>query len=482
LLAVAVAGCALNVHTVGTGMGGVTSSDGTISCGAAGTNCSKVTLQPANYTLQASASNGAIFTGWSGACSGISICSLTTDTSKTVFAHFQTPLAVGQNHACAIRLGALFCWGRASDGQLGRGTGLAGSEPPGSVLNLRIASLAIAAGGFHTCTIIGDGSVNCWGRGAEGQLGNGVSGGGVQANVPVIVTGTGPSRPVAIAAGGYHTCLLLTSGQVQCWGSNSNGQAGSGSPNAPQTVTIATVVPGISNAIGITAGAFHSCALLADNTARCWGRNGNGELGTGDGDSATPVVVSTPAGSGIQAVTDLRLVSAGVAVGALGLTQLGGYHTCGLKLDGTAVCWGFEGEVLGRGSPPGWDFFNGTTFWVLPNAFPVNPLAAPASTIASGGYHNCVVLTNGSMQCWGNGGSGQIGNNANASVGSPTTVTLPASRVGVGVAAGGFETCALLADPTATTNEVWCWGDDSFGQLGDTSFTAHWLPLRVNVP
>jgi alpha-tubulin suppressor-like RCC1 family protein len=104
-----------------------------------------------------------------------------------------------------------------------------------------------------------------------------------------------------------------------------------------------------------------------------------------------------------------------------------------------------------------------------------------ARAIAGGGYHNCVLLTNGLIQCWGNGGNGQIGNNANSSTGSPTTTTLPPGRLGVGLAAGGYQTCALLA-PSATTNEVWCWGNNGDGQLGDGSSTDRWAPVRVNVP
>ena len=478
-LALGIAGCALNVRTVGNASGSVTSDNAKINCGSSGTDCREVTFNPATYTLQAAANNGAIFTGWGGACTGMGPCLVTTDASKTVFAYFQTPLAVGAYHVCAIRFGAIFCWGSSSDGQLGRGTTPSPGQDPSSVFGVRLSALAIAAGGFHSCAILGDGSVNCWGLGADGQLGNGVSGGEVRAVVPVVVTGIGPDRPVALAAGGYHTCALLSSGRVQCWGFNKNGQAGSGSPNAPAQVTTATLVSGINNAIAITAGAFHSCALLADNTVRCWGRDDNGELGDAPRvDTAVPVTARVGR-TLTETLNDLTAVAAGIGVGVLGLTQLGGYHTCAVKSDGTAVCWGYHrGGVLGNGT-----LFNDfdSVFVLFPNAVPVQTLMGSARAIAGGGYHNCVLLTNGLIQCWGNGGNGQIGNNANSSTGSPTTTTLPPGRLGVGLAAGGYQTCALLA-PSATTNEVWCWGNNGEGQLGDGSYTDRVTPVRVNVP
>src|SRR2546425_6007282 len=122
LIAVIVlAGCTLTVRTVGNGTGNVSSGPGGINCGGGGTNCSETSVQPTAFTLTTTAGNGSIFTGWGGACSGIGSCSVTLDSNKTVFAYFQPALAVGAYHTCAIRNGAVFCWGRNTDGQVGLG-------------------------------------------------------------------------------------------------------------------------------------------------------------------------------------------------------------------------------------------------------------------------------------------------------------------------------------------------------------------------
>jgi alpha-tubulin suppressor-like RCC1 family protein len=178
---------------------------------------------------------------------------------------------------------------------------------------------AVATVGSHSCALLASGAVQCWGANNYGQLGDGTT---THSNVPVTVKGI--SSATAVAAGGYFSCALLASGAVQCWGYGGNGELGGGSyANSSAPVFVA----GISTAVAITAGSFHACAVLSSGAAQCWGRNSHGQLGNGlmtDSASNTPVRVS-----GIR--SPLRLAA-------------GAEHTCALLSDGAVKCWGYDNE------------------------------------------------------------------------------------------------------------------------------------------
>src|SRR5947209_8475172 len=185
---------------------------------------------------------------------------------------------------------------------------------------------AVDAGSFHICALLQDGTVRCWGANDFGQLGNGTSApvpGTPTTFNPTPVTVSGITTAVAISAGGWHTCALLRDGTIQCWGQNTYGQLGDGSPitrPAPGRSSTPVTVTGITTAIAIEAGIFHTCALLADGTLQCWGRNDEGRLGNGTtADSSTPTIVS-------------GITPAAVAPGA--------EHACAILRDGTVRCWG----------------------------------------------------------------------------------------------------------------------------------------------
>src|SRR5262249_46855556 len=131
----------------------------------------------------------------------------------------------------------------------------------------------VAAGAFHTCALRPAGDVVCWGRNVEGQLGTGVFTGTPLPPGPV----TGITNAIAIAAGGYHTCALLLGGTVLCWGRNMEGQVGTATFGA--SVATPTVVAKITGAVAVTAGGYHTCAIKAGGSASCWGSNGNYQLG-----------------------------------------------------------------------------------------------------------------------------------------------------------------------------------------------------------
>jgi alpha-tubulin suppressor-like RCC1 family protein len=189
-----------------------------------------------------------------------------------------TTLAAGQHHACAVLSDeTVKCWGRNEFGQLGSGTTTA-SDSPVTVADLSQVK-AIAAGLDHTCAVLLDGTARCWGQNVYGTLGNGKRGPANNSGTPVTVMGLG--RGVAIAGGENHTCALLSDGTAQCWGDNNFGDLGvDPAARGHEPLATATEVSGLSGIAALAASGSYSCALLADQTVRCWGTNQYGQLGT----------------------------------------------------------------------------------------------------------------------------------------------------------------------------------------------------------
>lgn len=248
-----------------------------------------------------------------------------------------TALGVGGLHSCAISSGSVYCWGWNQAGQ--------GGQTPGEPLGLFRATettvvtqathIAAAKCFFaeHTCAVVG-GVASCWGLDFEGQLGDGEAGGfrGTAAPVP------GLSGVTAIAAGQKHTCAIADAGkgepEVFCWGLTNFGQAGIEPPGGkgppPPIQLTPNQVPDLEDPVAVAAGQSHTCALLADGTARCWGAKNLGQLGDGtiaEGVHADPVTVIDPNSKG-QPLQDIVGISAGF------------FHTCAVTANGRAYCWG----------------------------------------------------------------------------------------------------------------------------------------------
>jgi uncharacterized repeat protein (TIGR01451 family) len=338
----------------------------------------------------------------------------------------------GNNHACAsLTDGTVKCWGNNFTGQLGDGTTKQSSTPV-FVAGIT-SSLGITAGNGHSCAVQGDGTVKCWGDNQSGQIGIGSV---ANPNVPQPVNGVDLVTDVSIAKSSYyHACAVLANGTVDCWGNNYYGQLGNGVTSSVQSLYSGqSLVTGIVNAMSISAGVTHTCALLADGTIKCWGSNLYGQLGNGSlVASSTPVTVAG--------------ISTAVAV------KSGGYHTCALLSDGTVRCWGYNNYgQLGNGS-----YTNSSVPVALMG------IVTAAQNIDAGEYHSCALLTDRTLSCWGSNAYSQIGTGTNFTVGSYSTpVAVIDISTAIQVSAGSSHTCALLMDGT-----IKCWGINFQGELGN---------------
>jgi len=208
-------------------------------------------------------------------------------------------ISAGSVHTCAVQDDAeVRCWGFGGDGRLGYANirSIGDDETPGSVgpvdLGAGRTAKAVTTGGAHSCAVLDNDAVRCWGNGFNGQLGYGslqnIGNDEVPGSIGPVKLGSGRTAK-AITAGVAHTCALLDDGAVRCWGLGSNGQLGYGDTatigddETPETA--GPVGLGSLRAVAISAGSFHTCALISDGTVRCWGFGGNGRLGYGNTDS-----------------------------------------------------------------------------------------------------------------------------------------------------------------------------------------------------
>ena len=291
-------------------------------------------------------------------------------------------IAAGWRHTCALVTGGgVKCWGYNEFGQLGDNTNT-NRNTPVDVMGLTSGVVAIAAGEHHTCALSSGGGVKCWGLNANNQLGDGTN---EQRNAPVDVVDLG-SGVSAIATGGSHTCALTTGGGVKCWGTDTHGQLGDEGINENKSTPV-NVTGLTGGVVRIAAGARHSCAVTSAGGLKCWGYNGDGQLGNSTltfPDSPTPVDV-TELSSGVLNVT----------------ASATGYHTCALTTTGGVKCWGRndQGQV-------------GDDTIQNQRKTPVNVsgLDSGGASISAGGNHTCVVMSDGVGKCWGFNFYNQLGN------------------------------------------------------------------------
>lgn len=237
-------------------------------------------------------------------------------------------LTSASQYNCALQSGSAYCWGNTPLGQ---------KTTPTLATGLTDLT-SIAAGFAHVCAVRAGGTAVCWGDNSLSQLGRGESVIGSPSSsstpAPVQVSAgastTDLTGVVAVSAGQYHSCALLTDKTVRCWGSDNSDELGDNSAAYPAKSTVATVV-GLSTVTAIVSGKSFNCALLADQTVKCWGANDAGQLGNGSKTQGkTPSLVSGVTGA--------------VAIAA------GATHACALLASGDIKCWGANGTYGNLGN------------------------------------------------------------------------------------------------------------------------------------
>ena len=345
-----------------------------------------------------------------------------------------TAIALGSYSSCALLDDAsVTCWGANQTGQLGDSSGVSHDTPvqalpPGSAVE-------IVAGAFHVCARHADGTVSCWGDDQDGQCGNPQM---LDRTPPTVVAGL--SNVVRLAAGHRHTCARLANGTASCWGKNYEAELGDGATSNPRSTP--NSVANLTNVVELKAGGRHSCALLANGTVTCWGRNNEGQYGVGDTAGGT-------------APTRPSLVTNASHI------IVASHHTCALRTDGSVQCWGTGMHG---------DLGNATLASEQPTPVTV-ALSRPAVAISGHFKHACAILDDGSVECWGSNSLGQHGNGMRSVVDHPVDVATNVTAV----TAGDDHTCAIAG------GQLRCWGANISGALGTGNLLGADTPTPITL-
>jgi alpha-tubulin suppressor-like RCC1 family protein len=349
-------------------------------------------------------------------------------------------LALGADHSCLLLAGtsnagaAVYCWGSNQYGQLAAqltdGGVHAGSAQPVEIMGLTPPIRAIAAGRYHTCVLGESGNVQCWGADSDGQLGQGVfDAGPITSPVPVRDMDAAEAIGGGLAA---DTRAILKDHRLFGWGDNQSGQLGTGTLDA---AALPVESKDHSNFTQVSGGSDFACALMGSgsgtDTVRCWGNNDAGQIG--------------PNGE-----AGLNLNATNVGLTTVMLFSTGADHTCAVVQDGGLFCWGSNSyDQVGASSKHS----------AVPIQIPNIP--ARVESVACGEYHTCVLEAAGGVQCFGANFADQLGVPTQNGDPTPTPRTVNLSGPATVLRAGGQHTCAILS-----TNEVYCWGNNDHGQLG----------------
>jgi alpha-tubulin suppressor-like RCC1 family protein len=401
-------------------------------------------------------------------------------------------LALGLYHSCALLAsGQVTCWGRNSNGELGLQTNVTplvnygdeAGEIPSSLTPINLGTgrtaLKIDAGHYHTCALLDNLTMKCWGYNNEGQLGQedrihrGAAVNSMGNNLPTVYFGPGVTIQ-DIYIGGNASCAVLTTKELKCWGDNQNGQTGLGllrtnnvgdavnemGPNL-SSVNLGSGITDIHQLSGPLVG---TCAIVTQfnqKTMKCWGLNSNGVLGIEEssfGDEVSDLGVNLP---NLDFGTSKEIVS---------LTG-GSDYNCVRFADGTAKCWGNNGNnVLGTngsgGASVGFGFqsMGVNLSYMIPGSGVTIAKIFPSlyGNTVTCGLFNSDTLTN-ALKCWGTGGYGVLGNDASTAYFIPSIqpINLGGGQTATDVAVGHYRVCAVLAN-----GSVKCWGYNHVGQLG----------------
>ncbi|MCY1071678.1 hypothetical protein OV090_43440 [Nannocystis sp. RBIL2] len=355
-------------------------------------------------------------------------------------------------HTCAVLDdGAMRCWGRGQLGALGYENMDHLGDQPGELPTPDVdvgGHVVRASTGIHrTCAVLDTGAVRCWGSASFGALGNGLAS-GFFGNDP------GEMPPPDVAVGvpvkdiqstGLYSCVITQDDNVRCWGTGTGGRLGYGNTNALGDQPGELPVPDLDlggPVAQLSVSETHACALLQDGTLRCWGSNFYGQLGYGDTNHRGDAPGEMPPPP----------VDVG---GPVARVTASTDFTCAVLTSGEVRCWGRNsGTQLGYAA-------SGTAVGDAPGEMPPPALALAddATAVSLGAGHGCALLQTGALQCWGSNSFGAVGVPFASTVAAPTTIDVGGPVMHV--ASGNSHNCAVLTDDTLR-----CWGGAVFGRLG----------------
>jgi alpha-tubulin suppressor-like RCC1 family protein len=366
----------------------------------------------------------------------------------------------GEDFACTVDANEIgWCWGRNFRGQLGDGTRELRRVPTAVAGNLRFRSIGIHGLGEHACGVTTEDIAFCWGENDFGQLGDGSM---RESHLPVRVSGDVRFR--SVTAGWRFSCGISVDAIAYCWGRGVWGQLGDG--RATQSSTPVAVETNL-RFTGLKAGSNNlACGLTTDGDAYCWGLNFFGALGTTAPDTCgnqnftlecatTPARIDAPGGQRFIAVSP------------------GQSYACGIVEGGQAFCWGANnfGQLGATTS---------TCVAGSQNPCSSTPIAVGGdyrfSDISAGGDHTCAVRQDGAGMCWGNGMFSKLGDGF-LHPQSDTPIQVISNVSFVAISAGADHTCA-----TGTDENLYCWGANDVGQLGDGTDNIGLTPVAVAQP
>lgn len=389
-------------------------------------------------------------------------------------------ISAGANHTCAVVEGDVYCWGSNASGQLGAAEDIAGSTVPVKVAGVSGAR-AVAAGNDHSCAIIVDGQVACWGSNSDFQLGRSTAGG---SNATVVAALAGAT---VITAGPNFTCVIVSpSSGVKCWGSAGRDDFAfygtrysvgtplgrltvDRGPSGFESMNYDDYEPGYvigleSGVVGIAAGGsfdLFGCALMATGSVRCWGGNGQGQLGNGTAQPTVPSAMTTDITVPVTGITDAIAITAGVA------------HACAVTESRGIKCWGsgFVGQ-LGVNNQD----VSQTPVSVWTSRSSSSPFTDAAQVSGSAGFgegYSCAVKTTGAGFCWGGNANGELGSGADSPYILAPVPVVDITDIAV-ITPGADHACSM-----SSKRVVHCWGAGSNGRLGNGSSENALRPTLV---
>ena len=399
-----------------------------------------------------------------------------TGEGRTVFAEAEVVrLAAGSRHTCAVTaVGGVKCWGDNSWGQLGDGTNDGPRTTPVDVVGLDSGVVAITAGYTHTCALMSAGTVKCWGDHRAGRLGIETK---VFSSYAPVEVPLPEGRVTSISAGYRHTCAVV-SGSVVCWGGgNEFGELGRSQPD------LVAAEPGLVEdlggiAVSVSAGRYFTCAALALGEAKCWGLNAHGQIGGGILVSGRIGDGSLESGNLVLEPTDVVDEDGGV-LSNVRMALAGDYaHACALTANGTVLCWGSSVWCeVGDGQCGEGRYY--TSVAVIPTGLESGAIGLAVGGTQRQGGHSCAIDSAGDVYCWGRGYEGQLGDGRDTSDGNCCGSDRPVAVVGLEapateIASGGRHNCAILEN-----KDILCWGDNEYGQLGAFDLAESAVPVSI---